>query len=39
MEVVLGDNGLKEFVDSDVPKSGSSDAALLVTQEELCWKV
>ena len=29
MEVVLEDNGLKEFIDSDVPKSGSSDAALL----------
>ena len=29
MEAVLEDNGLKEFIDSDVPKSGSSDAALL----------
>ena len=29
MEVVLEDNGLKEFIDSDVPKLGSSDAALL----------
>ena len=29
MEVVLEDNGLKEFVDSDVPKPTSSDAALL----------
>ena len=29
MEVVLEDNGLKEFIDSDVPKPGSSDAALL----------
>ena len=33
MEVVLEDNGLKEFIDSDVPKLGSSDAALLDT-----WK-
>ena len=29
MEAVLEDNGLKEFIDSDVPKLGSSDAALL----------
>ena len=29
MEVVLEDNGLKEFIDNDVPKLGSSDAALL----------
>ena len=29
MEVVLEDNGLKEFIDIDVPKPGSSDAALL----------
>ena len=29
MEVVLEDNGLKEFIDSDVPKPASSDAALL----------
>ena len=27
MEVVLEDNGLKEFIDSNVPKSGSGDAA------------
>ena len=33
MEVVLEDNGLKKFNDSDVPKPGSSDAALLDT-----WK-
>ena len=26
MEVVLEDNGLKEFIDSDVPKPASSDA-------------
>ena len=29
MEVVLEDNGLKEFIDRDIPKPGSSDAALL----------
>ena len=29
MKAVLEDNGLKEFIDSDVPKPGSSDAALL----------
>ena len=29
MEVVLEDNGLKDFIDSDVPKPTSSDAALL----------
>ena len=29
MEAVLEDNGLKEFIDSDVPKPGSSDATLL----------
>ena len=29
MEVVLEDNGLKEFIDSDVPKPTSSDAAVL----------
>ena len=34
MEVVLEDNGLKEFIDSDVPKSGSSDAALLDAWEK-----
>ena len=27
MEAVLEDNGLKDFIDSDVPKSSSSDAA------------
>ena len=31
MEVVLEDNGLEEFIDSDVPKPGSSDATLLDT--------
>ena len=29
MEAVLEDNGLKEFIDSDVPKPRSSDVALL----------
>ena len=29
MEAVLEDNGLKEFIDSNVPKPRSSDAALL----------
>ena len=29
MEVVMEDNGQKEFIDSDVPKPGSSDATLL----------
>ena len=29
MEAVLEDNALKEFIDNDVPKLGSSDAALL----------
>ena len=29
MEAVLEDNGLKEFIDSDVPKPGSSNAPLL----------
>ena len=29
MEVVLEDNGLKEFIDSNVPKPTSTDAALL----------
>ena len=29
IEAVLEDNGLKEFIDSDVPKPGSSDTALL----------
>ena len=27
MEVVLEDNGLKEFIDNDVPKPASSDVA------------
>ena len=29
MEAVLKDNGLKEFIDRDVPKPTSTDAALL----------
>ena len=29
MEVVLEDNGLKEFIDNDVPKPTSTDVALL----------
>ena len=29
MEVVLDDNGLKEFIDAEVPKPTSSDAAIL----------
>ena len=31
MEVVLEDNGLKEFIDNDVPKPTSTDATLLDT--------
>ena len=27
MEVLMEDNGLKDFIDRDVPKSGSGDAA------------
>ena len=29
MEVVLDDNGLKEFIDADIPKPRASDAAAL----------
>ena len=29
MEAVLDDNGLKEFIDADIPKLGSSDAIAL----------
>ena len=29
MEVVLEENGLKEFIDADIPKPGSSDATAL----------
>ena len=31
LEVVLEDNGLKDFIDTDIPKPGSSDACLLYT--------
>ena len=31
MEAMLENNGLKEFIDSDVPKPTSTDAALLDT--------
>ena len=31
MEAVLEDNGLKEFIDNDIPKATSMDAALLDT--------
>ena len=31
MEAVLDDNGLKEFIDTDILKPGSSDAAALDT--------
>ena len=46
MEAMLEDNGLKEFIDSDVPKPGSSDVALLDAWKKkttktrgFCWKV
>ena len=29
MEAILDDNGLKDFIDADIPKPGSSDAAAL----------
>ena len=29
MEAVLEDNGLKDFIDAEIPKPGSSDAAAL----------
>ena len=29
MEAVLDDNGLKEFIDADIPKPASSDASAL----------
>ena len=31
MQAMLEDNGLKEFIDSDVPKPNSTDATLLDT--------
>ena len=46
MEVMLEDNGLKDFIDKDVPKPGSSNAALLdawqnkiAKTRRFCWKV
>ena len=36
MEAVLEYNGLKEFIDSDVPKPGSSNAATLCMEKEDC---
>ena len=38
METVLEDNGLKEFIDSDVPKRGSSDVALLDARQKKTTK-
>ena len=44
--MVLEDNGLKEFIDAEIPKPASSDAAVLdawqkktVSVEEFYWKV
>ena len=34
MELVLEDNGLKDFINSDVPKPGYSDVALLDTWQK-----
>ena len=34
IEVVLDDNGLKEFIDDDIPKPGSSDVAALDAWEK-----
>ena len=45
MEAVLDDNGLKEFIDAEIPKPTSSDAAILdawkkqQSVEGFCWKV
>ena len=46
MEAVLDDNGLKEFIDVEIPKPASSDAPHLThgkrrqqNVEGLCWKV
>ena len=46
MEALLEDNGLKEFIDSDVPKPTSMDLALLdawekkvVKTRSIFWKV
>ena len=38
MEVVLDDNGLKEFIDAKIPKPTSSDAAILdAWQKKVAW--
>ena len=39
MEAVLEDNGLKEFIDSNVPKPGSSNVALLDTWQKKVAKI
>ena len=39
MEVVLEDNGLKEFVDQDIPKAIASDAQNLVEWNKFVAKV
>ena len=39
MEVVLEDNGLKEFIDSDVPKPTSTNVALLDAWQKKLAKV
>ena len=39
MEVVLEDNGLKEFIDSDVPKTASSDVAGLNAWQKKVSKI
>lgn len=38
MEVVLEDNGLKEFVDQEIPKLAASDAHNLVEWKKLVAK-
>ena len=38
MEVVLEDNGLKEFINSDVPKPTSTDSALLNAWKKIVAK-
>ena len=45
MEAVLDDNGLKEFIDAEVPKPTSTDAAVLdawkrrqQSVEGFCWR-
>ena len=39
MEAVLEENGLKEFIDSDVPKPTSTDHALLETWQKKVVKM